>query len=742
MESNRTPANLIQLIRRRPMVFVVTLLITSLLAGAYVYLTPSQYRSEAIIKKPTEKEGSTQISLIGNDRSAATEQLRSSAFLCKALEKDDHLLTGYYITTDFRTEQTAYRFPYHVQFRITGNSAFAQQQYTIETVNDQVYKLVTSTGTKQGYFGKELTDRNLILTITANNTSIPDNRHLISPPVYSFTVESAPSMANRLISENRIETNDRNGVVTIACTASHPDMAQRLTNAIAQQYISGTEANNSPESMPSYIKHLDEKIDFVATQMGETEQKIAEFKRDHRITDLNLDTETSLTVYRELQLQKTNLEIKMAALDNLSNYLRKFRNENNSLVEYGAIDDQEFAADLNKLNALYQNNEQSTKHKEVEQLKSTISERILNTRKKTAIQIEGLALALQNHQRSLAAIPAKATALQSLGRKLELDKKVYDLLTQKRAQAIVDFQVAPEGGRIIKDAGIPTSPASPVVWAVALMVLLASIITGWPLAYGLEKRQVSKIPSRLMDQESIPMLGSVNAQHTTLSSTLSAFNGLCTRILMMKDMKTIAVTSAGANCGKTAMVTGLAKTFAAMGKRVLVMDMNLKNQQAASELKTVPEHTLAQLLDGSAALEEVIAHTENPHLDILSAGDLPMGINSWLSDRRRENISQQLQGQYDYILIDTPGTIGRVDALPFIRTASLTLFVMRQGASKQESVGMIQELSSTLQINTIYGVINNYTKGSQNQFADIETGQGDNKTGLQTFLRRVALWSY
>lgn len=742
MESNHLRINLFHLIRRRTLVFGVTLLLTGIAAAAYLYLTPPIYRSETIIKKPVEKEGTTQISLLGNDRSAATEQLRNVNLLSSALEQDKELLTGYYITTDFRTEQTAYRFPYHIQFRITGNSAFAQQHYSIESVNDQVYQLTSSTGTIQGNFGTEVTDRNLTINITKKSVSVPVDRHFVSPPIYSFTIESARALAQRLITEKRIETSDNNGLITIACTAPHPDLAHRLTRAIVQQYITGFATDPTSESIPTYIKHLDEKINYVATQMGETEQTIATYKKDHHITDITLDTETSLTVYRELLMQKTQLEMKMAALDNLSNYLRKFRDENNAQVEYGTIEDSEFTADLNRLNAIYNNNEQGSKHKEVETLKSTIAERILNTRKKTAIQIEGLTLAIQNNQRSLAAIPGKATALETLGRKLELDKKVYDLLSHKRAQAIVDFQVTPLTGQIIKDAGIPTAPVSPTLWIVTLIALITGIITAWPIAYTLEKRNKSRISSQLSMPVTVPMLGSINAHNSSSASILSAFNALCTRILMMRDIKIITVTSAGNQCGKTSTVIGLAKTFAAMGKKVLVLDMNLKNPKVATELKSAPDSTVAQIIEGTASVEQAITHTEYPHLDLLTAGDLPMGINSWLSFSRKEGINQQLQSQYDYILIDTPGTIGKVDALPFIRTSNITLFVMRQGASKQESLGMIGELSRTLQTDSIYGVINNYSKGVKNQSDNVESENRDTKTSRQPLLRRVALWSY
>lgn len=742
MESNRISGNLIYLIRRRSLTFIVTLLVTGVAATTYLYLTPSLYRTETIIKKPIEKESATQISLLGNDRSAVTEQMLSSDFISSAIEDQPELLTGYYITTDFRTEQTAYRFPYDIQFRITGNSAFALQHYTIEPVNDQIYKLTSSTGIKQGYFGKAFSDRNLAITITSKNASIPVDRHVIAPPVYSFTIESAQSLAQRLIAEQRIEITDRNGLITIACTAPHPDLAQRMTRALSQKYLAGTEKNHTNNSVPTYIKHLDEKIDYVASQMSVTEQKIAEYKKEHHITDITLDTETSLTVYRELQLQKTNLEMRMATLDNLSNHLRKFRDENNAQVEYGALDDPEFSADLNRLNVIYRNNEQRTKSKEVEALKSTIAERILNTRKKTAVQIEGLTLALQNNQRSLASIPGKATALESLGRKLELDKKVYDLLSQKRAQAIVDFHVTPIAGQIIKDAAIPTAPVSPILWVVALIALITGITVGWPIAYTLEKRKTSRIPSQLSTQESIPLLGTINTHNHSLSSILGAFNALCTRILMMNDLKTITVTSAGNCCGKTKTVVGLAKTFSAMGKRVLVMDMNLKNQKLATELKTAPEYTLAEVIAGSVSVEQAITQTEHPNLDLLSAGDLPMGINSWLSFSRKEGVNQQLQSQYDYILIDTPGTTGRVDALPFIRSSSLTLFVMRQGTAKQESLDMIGELSRTLQSDTIQGVLNKYTGKAHYQSNSEKAEDRGTETGLRPLLRRVALWSY
>lgn len=75
----------------------------------------------------------------------------------------------------------------------------------------------------------------------------------------------------------------------------------------------------------------------MANELAATENQIANYKKENQITELNFDTEKSLSVLKDLQLQKTQLEMNMATLDNISNYLRKNRDSNNSQIEYGAI---------------------------------------------------------------------------------------------------------------------------------------------------------------------------------------------------------------------------------------------------------------------------------------------------------------------------------------------------------------------------------------------------------------------
>lgn len=755
MKEVKNNSNMMSLIRKYPAVLASTVLIGAGCSFSYWYIKDRVYESEAVIERLTpETQAIAQINMPWVEKSAITEKILTESFITEALKTNQELLHSYYIKTDYRKEQTRYRFPYEIQHRVIGNPEFNKQTYYIESVNDNIYKLTTEyNGIKrvlQGEYGKEIVENNLALTVTPKEKSRSSkDSYYIKAPEYYFSIESPTSVAKRLLSESEnISAKESNGVVTVTCKEGHPDKAQDLAEAVSNYLVGKTdESNNNTISNPE-ISELDKRIEEISASLSDTESQIAGYKKANRITDISIDTETSMAVLKELQLQKTNLEMTLSTLDNLSNYLRKNIDGNNALVEYGTIQDPEFISQITRLNEIYKDNgDNASASKEVQQLKSSIAERILNTRKKTTIQLEGINLAVQNYQRNLSSIPDHAAMLTGLERKLELDKKVYDLLSDKRAQAIVGGGIVNSGiGRIVRPATLPSSPASPLWWMISLTGLLATVSAFLGTTWILERRRSGMVNVEQTESTDVktPFMGGISS-HEDENSTDEEIRTLSAKIMMIPNGKTITVTSANSNEGKTAVSLSLAQNLAAMDKRVLLIDMNMHQPSIGSDLDITFQKTLADVLTRGCDIHDAITITSRPNLEALTAGNMVMGINTWLSSPMKDQIVSELKKHYDYIIIDTPGVNQHIDALPMIKLSDITLFAVKAHSSRKESVYVAENLKETQKIEHLYCVMTpastkrvSRNKRTRERTIGI-TRPGGEKPGL---LKRIALWFY
>jgi capsular exopolysaccharide synthesis family protein len=134
--------------------------------------------------------------------------------------------------------------------------------------------------------------------------------------------------------------------------------------------------------------------------------------------------------------------------------------------------------------------------------------------------------------------------------------------------------------------------------------------------------------------------------------------------------KTVLFTSALANEGKTVSALNLAASFAHLGRRMLLIDADLRRGRAHKLLDLENGVGLAQLLVGQAELSECIHPSGIPGLSLISAGAVPPNPADLLSSAKMHEVLAQLQDEYDHIIIDSS---------PFIVSDSLALSTMVDG---------------------------------------------------------------
>jgi len=141
----------------------------------------------------------------------------------------------------------------------------------------------------------------------------------------------------------------------------------------------------------------------------------------------------------------------------------------------------------------------------------------------------------------------------------------------------------------------------------------------------------------------------------------------------------LAVTSAHGGEGKTSFAVNFASGLALRGRRVLLIDGDLRKPELACYLDANNESGLQNVLAGACSIEEGLRKTPVPGLDILPAGCPREGQSEPLANGRLEGILEALRSRYDEIVIDTPPVLAMPDAKLWARYADAVLFVARSG---------------------------------------------------------------
>ena len=147
-----------------------------------------------------------------------------------------------------------------------------------------------------------------------------------------------------------------------------------------------------------------------------------------------------------------------------------------------------------------------------------------------------------------------------------------------------------------------------------------------------------------------------------------------------QSIKTILITSCYSNEGKSDIALSLAQELGSIGKKVLLLDADIRKTAYVGRLEVQDEvKGLSQLLSGQAGLQDIIYNTNFPNMDIIFGGPSAPNPSGLLSENIFKILIKELKDYYNYILIDTPpiGTV--IDAAVIGRCCDGAVFLIQPG---------------------------------------------------------------
>ena len=190
--------------------------------------------------------------------------------------------------------------------------------------------------------------------------------------------------------------------------------------------------------------------------------------------------------------------------------------------------------------------------------------------------------------------------------------------------------------------------------------------------------------------------------------TQESFKTLRTNVQFCgQDVRVVAVTSCHENEGKTVISLNLAKSFAELGKRVLVIDADMrKSVIAGRHTSTKRPAGLSEVLSGLVEVGECVYETQIPGLHLMFSGQYPPNPVELLSSSHFTKLVQKARESYDYVIVDTPPLGLVIDAAVIAPQCDGVMLVMANHAVRfrqaQEVVSQLEKSGAK-----ILGVVRN-----------------------------------
>ncbi|WP_137790971.1 CpsD/CapB family tyrosine-protein kinase [Bacillus sp. E(2018)] len=173
-----------------------------------------------------------------------------------------------------------------------------------------------------------------------------------------------------------------------------------------------------------------------------------------------------------------------------------------------------------------------------------------------------------------------------------------------------------------------------------------------------------------------------------------------------EDLKTLMVTSASPGEGKSTTVANLAVVLAQQGKRVLLIDADLRKPTVHYTFKVSNIYGITNVLTRQRTLTEAIVTTTIPDVDVLPSGPVPPNPSEIIDSKSMTHLIEEAKALYDYVLFDTPPIMVVTDAQVLAHRVDGVIMVISSGKTEIESALKGKELLENANAKILGTVLN------------------------------------
>ncbi len=310
---------------------------------------------------------------------------------------------------------------------------------------------------------------------------------------------------------------------------------------------------------------------------------------------------------------------------------------------------------------------------------------------------------------------------ERLERAAGIDRQMLEVLMQRTNETLLRSANDAPTATILDTAVLPMVPFSPD----RPKVLLVGLALAFAVAFGAGIAR-EMFDSRIYNATDaalalgVPFLGSIPSvsdgsqaerQSALTHSTVvgEAYRNLRTSLLFSSGtnkIRSLMVTSAVAGEGKTTVITNLAQSFAMAGRKVVLIDADMRRPRLDRVLALERSPGLSEVLQGEAELADVVRRPVGFEVDVIPAGEIPGNPSELLGGERFDELLAQLTKEYDTVLVDAPVMLAVADSMLLAARVEGVLMLHKPGSVDKRAFAKISEDLKRVDANTLGLVFN------------------------------------
>ena len=307
---------------------------------------------------------------------------------------------------------------------------------------------------------------------------------------------------------------------------------------------------------------------------------------------------------------------------------------------------------------------------------------------------------------------------RTLYRNQAIQNELYIFLLQKREENALKMAAAQPKGKLVDEAYAASEPVKPKKPLLAFVALIMTFALPFCILY-VKKMLKNKIgsqdeleaitPAHLLGQiyhareDELQVIADTNTKNAELFRYL---RGNVQFVLPESTDKVVLVTSAVAAEGKSYIAANVASSLALMGKKVALVELNLRKPSLGEMFGIIASKGMSDYLsNGEVSLHDIVSTTADG-LDVYVAGTVPPNPSELLQGSRAAQLMEQLREQYDYVVVDSASLATASDTFSLTNQADATVVVLRANSTKQAYVKWINRLMAEGKLSNVGFVLN------------------------------------
>lgn len=530
---------------------------------------------------------------------------------------------------------------------------------------------------------------------------------------------------------------DKGNTIDISATDCSTERAEDLINGLISVYNERWIENRNQISV-STSRFINDRLGVIESELGNVDEDISSYQSAHLIPDVQQAASMYMVENQSTTSKLSDLNTQLQLMRYQRNHVASEAARNQMLPTNSGIDipglDQRIA-EYNE--TMMQRNQYADNSSESHPKVIDLDTKLASMRSAIISALDNQITALNSQIKSqresksrttaqIAANPNQAKYLLSVERQQRVKESLYLFLLQKREENELSQAFTAYNTEVIESPNGSDAPISPQKSKILMIAFVIGLVLPFAFTVTQEMFNTKVLSKKDLEALTVPILGEIpeykskkNAGKTANKVMVSsgnrnvineAFRVLRTNVGFVSSgaqNTTIMVTSFNPGSGKTFLAVNLGISFALKGKKVLIIDCDMRRCTASSYVDT-PKQGLSNYLVGEVddINSVIVAGTLENNLSVLPVGTVPPNPTELLETERFAQLIKDLRDDYDYIFIDCPPIGMMADAQIIEGMVDRTIFVVRAGLFERDMLPQLQQYADTKKIKNMGIVLN------------------------------------